>query len=300
MLVTVVIPVYNSPVLEELTTRIAAVFADRGEDYEIVFVDDGSTSPEVWPTLERLAAADPQVRAVQLTRNFGQQAATLCGLRESRGDLVVTMDDDLQHDPADIPLLLASQGRDIVIGQLTHRQHGGARRLASRVKGLFDRALVGKPKDVRLTSFRMLSRPVVDGMVNIRSAHPFIPALMLHVSRDVVGVSVSHHARRAGRSGYTLPKLFRAFGSLLFNDSRFLRLVGYLGGACAALGLLLLLLRSILARAAPDAGWLALMAVQLVIGGTMLLGLGIVGEHLLRIVASSEERPPYVIRRRSG
>ncbi|MBK5258920.1 MAG: glycosyltransferase, partial [Thermoanaerobaculia bacterium] len=105
-LVSVVVPVYDSPALEALASGIAAVFRESPDDYEIIFVDDGSPDPHIWETLERLVR-DEHIRAFQLTRNFGQQAATLCGLRESRGDLVVTMDDDLQHDPADIPRLLA-------------------------------------------------------------------------------------------------------------------------------------------------------------------------------------------------
>jgi dolichol-phosphate mannosyltransferase/undecaprenyl-phosphate 4-deoxy-4-formamido-L-arabinose transferase len=219
VLVTVVIPVYNSPVLEELAARIAAVFAGRGEDYEIVFVDDGSTVAETWPTLDRLAAANRHVRAIQLTRNFGQQAATLCGLSESRGDVVITMDDDLQHAPEDIPRLLACQDYDIVIGLLGRRQHGALRRLASWTKAAFDSVLIGKPRGIRLSSFRMLSRSVVDGMIRLATTDPFLPALMFRVSRNAAAVPVSHHPRRAGRSGYTLPKLLRIFRSLLLSRS---------------------------------------------------------------------------------
>jgi dolichol-phosphate mannosyltransferase/undecaprenyl-phosphate 4-deoxy-4-formamido-L-arabinose transferase len=117
MFVSIVIPVYNSSVLEEIVERIEAVFAGRGEGYEILFVDDFSPDPAVWPTLARLAERRPAVAAIQLTRNFGQNAATLCGLRESRGDVVFTMDDDLEHGPEDIPRFLALADHDIVIAQ---------------------------------------------------------------------------------------------------------------------------------------------------------------------------------------
>src|SRR3954468_22260587 len=102
MLISIVIPVYNSTTTDEIARRIAAVFAGRPEAYEIVFVDDFSPDVRVWSALTALAARDPAVRAVQLTRNFGQHAATLCGLGESRGDFVITMDDDLEHSPEDI------------------------------------------------------------------------------------------------------------------------------------------------------------------------------------------------------
>ncbi|HEX6861213.1 MAG TPA: glycosyltransferase family 2 protein, partial [Thermoanaerobaculia bacterium] len=240
-LVSIVIPVYGSPVLEELADRVEAVFRERpGDACEIVFVDDRSPDPATWPTLERLAREREWVRAVQLTRNFGQQAATLCGLREARGEVIVTLDDDLQHDPRDIPKLLAHAGHDIVIGQFERKRHSLFRRTASRIKGFFDRILIGKPRGIQLSSFRLLGRTVVDGILSIRTPHPFLPALMFHVSKDVVGVPVGHAARREGRSGYTVGKLLRVFSNLLINNSSLvLRLVGLVGISFAAISFLL-------------------------------------------------------------
>jgi dolichol-phosphate mannosyltransferase/undecaprenyl-phosphate 4-deoxy-4-formamido-L-arabinose transferase len=301
--VSIVIPVFNSPELDQLTARIQALFATRSEEYELILVDDGSSDPETWPTLERLAKANERVRAIQLTRNFGQHAATLCGLRESHGDVVVTMDDDLQHHPEDIPSLLALAHRDIVVGQLVGRQHGLGRRLASRLKGFFDRILIGKPKNIQLSSFRLLNRSVVDGMLTIRTPRPFIPALMFHVSRDAVGVAVRHGARQGSRSGYTVGKLLRVFGDLVFsNSSLVLRVVGQLGMALAAASVLmaLLVVYRKLAHGSAVAGWASIFAAQLFIGGLLLFSVGIAGEYLIRIVESGETRPAYVVRRRAG
>ena len=141
MLVSIVIPVFNSSdTLEELAVRIAEVFSEQPDDeYELIFVDDSSILPETWPTLVRLAEEDPSVGAVQLSRNFGQQAATLCGLRESRGDVVITMDDDLQHVPEDIPEFLKLSRFDVVVGQFDRKRHGLFKRTTSRIKGLFSR-----------------------------------------------------------------------------------------------------------------------------------------------------------------
>jgi glycosyltransferase involved in cell wall biosynthesis len=150
MLVSIVIPVYDSSVLEELAQRIHAVFSGLpGTGYEVIFVDDFSSNPETWPTLERLAGQGSKVRAVQLTRNFGQQPATLCGLAEARGDFVITMDDDLQHAPEDIPKFLALTAWDIVIGQFDRKQHHLFRRLASRAKGYFDRIILSNRRGSR-------------------------------------------------------------------------------------------------------------------------------------------------------
>ncbi|MEA2559047.1 MAG: dolichol-phosphate mannosyltransferase [Acidobacteriota bacterium] len=304
MRVSIVIPVYDSPVLEELADSIEAVFRARPEDdYEIVFVDDRSPDPRIWPTLMRLAGERKRVRAIQLTRNFGQQAATLCGLSEARGEAVVTLDDDLQHDPRDIPKLLAYADRDIVIGQFERKRHSLARRTSSRIKGFFDRILIGKPRGIQLSSFRLLGRTVVDGILSIRTPHPFLPALMFHVSKDVVGVPVGHGDRRGGRSGYTLRKLFRVFSNLLFNNSSFLlRLVGVVGISFAALSFFLaavVIYRKIV-HSVNVQGWTSLFATLLLIGGLLLVSLGVVGEYLLRIIESSENRPTYLVRRRLG
>jgi len=287
MFVSIVIPVYNSSVLEEIVERIEAVFAGRGDGYEILFVDDFSPDPAVWPALAALAERRPAVTAIQLTRNFGQNAATLCGLRESRGDVVFTMDDDLEHGPEDIPRFLALADHDIVIAQFARTRHSLFRRAASRLKGEFDWLIVGKPRHLQFSSYRMLNRVVVDGMLSIKTPHPFIPALMFHVSTDAVGLPVEHQARRRGTSNYTVLKL--------------LRLVGQAGIAIAGISFAVaawVIYRKLVYRIALQ-GWASLFAALLLIGGMLLFGLGVIGEYLIRIIESSEARPSYFVRRRS-
>ena len=302
-LVSIVVPVYDSSVLIELTDRIESALAGQGVSYEIIFVDDGSSEPGVWPTLSRLAAERPAVRAIQLTRNFGQQAATLCGLAEAGGDVVVTLDDDLQHDPADLPRLLGRPDADIVIGQLLGKRHPPLRRAASRVKGLFDRMLIGRPVDIQLSSYRVLSRAVVDGVLAAHPPRPFLPALMFHASRNVVGVPVAHHPRLQGRSGYTWTKMFRVFSNLLINNSALLlRLVGFAGLSCAGASFVMsaIVVYRRLAHSLAVPGWASLMVAQLLIGGLVLVALAVVGEYLLRIVEAAEGRPAFLVRRRAG
>lgn len=303
MLISVVIPVYNSSVLEELVTRIEQVFAGSRDTFEVVLVDDLSPKAEVWETLERLASSRPHVRAVQLTRNFGQHAATLCGLREARGEYVVTMDDDLEHRPEDIPALLALREHDVVIAQFRTKQHGIFTRASSRLKGWFDWLLLGKPKHIQLSSFRMLSRVVVDGMLTIRTAHPFIPALLLHVTKEIVGVEIAHGRRTAGRSSYTLRKRLRLFTDLIIhNSSLVLRLVGQVGLGLSMISFILAgyIIYMKLAHRIGIMGWASLLAAQLLIGGLLLFSVGIVGEYLVRIIESSESKPTYFVRRRAG
>jgi dolichol-phosphate mannosyltransferase/undecaprenyl-phosphate 4-deoxy-4-formamido-L-arabinose transferase len=301
--VSVVIPVYNTPDLDALVERIERAFADRPEKFEIILVDDSSPDARVWPAIERIARERYTVRGVQLSRNFGQQAATLCGLSEARGEVVITMDDDLQHDPEDIGTLLAHAHHDIVIGQFERREHHLFRRLASSVKARFDEIVIGKPRGLRLTSFRLISRTVVDGVLAIRTPNPFLPALMFHISKDVAGVTVKHGPRASGRSGYTLRKLLRLFSNLVINNSSILlRTVAWSGMIFALISVTLAALviyRKLFSGVAVQ-GWASLFAAVMLIGGLILISIGIVGEYLIRIIESSEARPTYFVRRRAS
>lgn len=305
MNISIVVPVYNSTeTLEVLAEEIDGVFRSRPDDaYELIFVDDSSSLPGTWPTIAALTARFPQVRAVQLSRNFGQQAATLCGLRAATGDFIITMDDDLQHDPQDIPRFLERTDSEIVIGQFSRKQHSWFKRVTSRLKGVFDRIIVAKPKGIQLSAFRMLSRSVVDGILSMRTPNPFLPALMFHVSRDVAGVEVSHNSRDAGKSGYSLRKLIRLFNDLLINNSSLLlRGIGVIGIAIAvaSFGLAADLVYRQMRFGIPVKGWASLMVATLLIGGLLLISVGVIGDYLIRIIQSSEERPTYLVRRRAG
>jgi dolichol-phosphate mannosyltransferase/undecaprenyl-phosphate 4-deoxy-4-formamido-L-arabinose transferase len=300
MLISIVVPVFNSLVLPELVERIDAVFAALPEDYEIVFVDDASPDPAVWTTLEQLTRERSNIKVIQLTRNFGSQPATLCGLAYARGDFVFTMDDDLQHRPEDIPGFLARRNADIVIAQFAAKQHSLFKRLASRAKGVFDRLILDKPRHIQLSPFRMLSRTVVDGVLSMRSPHPFIPALMFHVSKNVVGVEATHDPRKRGRTGYTLGKQIRLFSNLLINNSSLvLRLVGYVGITFSLISVsyagYVVFVRLVYGTGVK--GWSSLFAALLLIGGLLLFSVGVVGEYLIRIIETSESRPTYFVRR---
>jgi hypothetical protein len=213
---SIVIPVYDTPAPALLFERISAAVTS---DFEVIFVDDASPSAEVWPALVELSRRDARVKAVRLAANGGQQAATMCGLAEARGDVVITMDDDLQHDPRDIELLLAESSHDAVIGVLSESRHSRVRRAGSGVKAVVERIAFGKPRGLRLSSFRLLNRRVVDQMLASSLARPLIPALIFAATSDVVGVPVSHSHRAGGKSGYTPARLARLFGRLLIVGS---------------------------------------------------------------------------------
>ena len=302
---SIVIPVYNtSDSLSEIAKRIDAVFETRPDDrYELILVDDASPNAETWTTIDRLATQYPTVRGVQLMRNFGQQCATICGFREAAGDFVITMDDDLQHVPEELPAFLDHTQHDVVIGQFERKRHGPLKRLASRIKGYFDHILIGKPRHIQMSAYRMLSRNVIDGILAIRTPNPFIPALIFNVSNDIVGVPVRHEKRSDGRTGYTLRKQIRLFSNLLINNSSLLlRLVGQFGIVIAllSLGLAAYTVYRYLAHGVSVQGWTSLFVAILFFGGLLLFSIGVVGEYLIRIIESAELRPTYLIRRRAG
>lgn len=297
---SVVIPVYNTVrPLPELASRLAAVFRDMEVDHEVIMVDDGSPNPETWRTLQQVAAADRRVRAIRLSRNFGQQPATLCGIAESTGDYIITMDDDLQHSPEDIPLLAARKDHDVVIAQFRGKKHSLGKRLASRLKGYFDTLIIGKPANIRLSPFRMINRVTADGMLMIRTASPFIPALIFYVTKDVVGVPIEHQPRAEGKSNYTFFKMLRVFNNLLIGNSSFLlRLIGYVGIAISLVSIFYagwIFLRQIVSPTFVP-GWTSVIVSVLFVGGLLLFSVGIIGEYLIRIISGVEARPGYVIR----
>ena len=159
MLISIVIPVYKSTgTLKELTQRIEEVFLKLSDlDYEIIFVNDSPFWEETKIVLRELLESPQRIVAVELTKNFGQHAATLCGFEIARGDYVLTMDDDLQHAPEDIPLLLEHASHDAVIAKFPDKQHSLFRRVMSRVKSEFERIILEKPAEIRLTAFRLLN-----------------------------------------------------------------------------------------------------------------------------------------------
>ncbi|QTN39146.1 glycosyltransferase family 2 protein [Cryomorphaceae bacterium] len=301
---SVVIPVYNSlNSLGDLTDRLTAVFSGLDASFELVYVDDCSPNPKTWPKLLELSA-QPNVRAIRLTRNFGQQAATICGLEHALGDWVITMDDDGQHAPEDIPKLIQERNHDVVIGQLQEKKHTLSKRFFSWVKARFDRIILDKPKGLRLSAFRLIRRETVENMLQlVRTPYPFLPAMMFYVTKDIVGVPVGHFDRSEGKTGYTLRSMFRLFKNLLINNSSLLlRYIGNLGITIALFSFVLgiYFIYKKLFFDIETVGWTSVIVSVLFIGGLVLFTLGVLGEYLIRIINTVERRPLYIVREEVG
>jgi undecaprenyl-phosphate 4-deoxy-4-formamido-L-arabinose transferase len=302
---SVVIPVYRSAaMLRELTGRLRAVLDATGLDYEIVFVEDGSPD-QSWQVLRQIQAAHPErVVAIELMRNFGQHNALMCGFRHARGEYVVTMDDDLQNPPEELPRLLAAirTGElDLVYGRYQSKEHGGWRNLGSALVNRFYR-LVFK-SGVTVTSFRIIRRQVLDSIFAYSLNYTFIDGLLAWNTQRIGQVPVAHHPRRTGRSGYSLSKLAVLALNLFTNFSLLpLQWISVCGLLSAGLGLLTsvyFLIQYLLARIELP-GYASIITAILVLGGLQLMALGVMAEYLGRLHLNVNRKPQYVERQVLG
>lgn len=298
---SVVIPVYNSnQSLTELVERLHAVFKESiRETYEIILVDDCSPRQETWEVMRLLAANDPHVRIFRLAKNFGQASALLCGMTQARGNWIITMDDDLQHRPEDIPLLVEHRGHDVVLARFPEKRCGPFKKLSSNLKGRLDVHLLGKPRNIAASPFRLMKQRVVRDMLAIHTPRPFLIAMILSVTSDVVNADVTHEDRKFGRSNYTLGKSFSLISNMVFNNSSFiLRAMSFFGFGLAGMsflyGIYLVIRWFSYAQTAP--GWTSLMVVVLMTAGVVIFCLGILGEYVARLIEAAESRPTWTIK----
>jgi glycosyltransferase involved in cell wall biosynthesis len=301
VLYSIVIPVYGTAQsLFELAKNIKSVFkAEKGKEYELIFVNDCSPNLETAPTLEQIFKNDDNVTIISLTKNFGQQAATLCGINHINGDYVITMDDDLQHQPKYIPLFFEKESHDVVIAAFPEKKHSLFKRMMSHFKGWFDHLILKKPKHIQLTAFRMINRHIAQGLRECNTPFPFIPAMLFGLTVDIVNVKIPHHDRMDGTSQYSLLKMILLFSNLLINNSYLLlRLLGIIGMSGFLLSIMVssyLVIRKLF-WGFSIVGWASQMLAITFFGGLILFGLGVIGEYLLRILANLENKHMFFIK----
>jgi undecaprenyl-phosphate 4-deoxy-4-formamido-L-arabinose transferase len=306
MKVSVVVPVFNEESnLEEFLRRVLAVMDGRGGDFEVILVDDGSRDRSL-EILKSWAARRPdRVRVLELSRNFGQHQAILAGFRDVTGDVVVTLDADLQNPPEEIPKLLArfEEGYDVVGGVRQNRQDSWARRAAS---ALVNRVTVAITH-MHLTDFgcmlRAYSRDVVEEINRCDEASTFIPALAQSFARRPTEVEVAHAPRVGGESAYSFYRLIRLNFDLMTGFSSVpIQLFGLLGTAVALGGIgfgVFLFVRRLIVGAEVE-GVFTLFAILFTLLGVGMAGLGIVGEYVGRIYEQVRGRPRFSVRRSYG
>jgi len=299
--ISVVVPVYNSEnILPELITRLRDVLREEAALFEIILVNDGSQD-ESWRVICELARQYSWIRGIDLMRNYGQHNALLAGIREAQYPVIITMDDDLQNPPEEIPLLLAKlhEGYDVVYGTPAREQHGLWRDLASRVTKLALQSAMGAETARKVSAFRVFRTQVREAFANYQGPFVSIDVLLTWGTTRFAAVSVRHDPRRIGKSNYTFRKLVTHALNMMTGFSVLpLQLASLMGFGFALFGLLILVyvLGRYLIQGGSVPGFPFLASTIAIFSGVQLLALGIIGEYLARMHFRMMERPTYVIR----
>lgn len=306
--ISVVIPVFNEEEnLEELISRCMKTCIGLDKKFEIILVDDGSTdsSPEI---IGRASEDHPgQIIGVFLNRNYGQHAAVMAGFRESRGDIIVTLDADLQNPPEEIPRLVeaARQGYDVVGTVRKEREDSIFRRISSAIINKAVQKSTGVMMHDYGCMLRAYRRHIVDTVLECDERSTFIPILANSYAHTTTEIEVRHEARRGGVTKYSFSKLINLMFDLFTSMTTFpLRLLSIIGAAIAFLGigfgLFLLLMRIIMGSAWAGEGVFTLFAILFIFIGAQFMGMGLLGEYIGRIYNNVRSRPFFLIKSVSG
>ena len=305
--ISFVIPCYRSAltigkVVEEVEKSMAEL--SNRYSYEMILVND-YPEDETFEVIKKLAEEKEYITGINLARNFGQHAALMAGFQYCSGDITVCLDDDGQTPADEVWKLLdkLEEGYDAVYAKYSHKQHSAFRNFGSRVNELMARFMLGKPKELYVSSYFAAKKFVIKEMIKYRNPYPYVIGLVLRTTKSIANVEVHHREREIGTSGYTLGKLFGLwFNGFTAFSIKPLRIATACGALCALAGFLYgiyTIVKKFINPIAPM-GWSSTMAAIMFIGGMMMLMLGMVGEYIGRIYISLNDAPQYVIRETTG
>jgi len=298
--ISIVVPVYNSQeTLRDLAARLEPVLKTAAPLFELILVNDSSRDGS-WDVIRELSAQYPWVRGFSMLRNFGQHSALLCGIRAARYDTVVTMDDDLQNPPEEIPKLLAklAEGCDAVYGTPEKEQHGLLRDLASQVTKLALQNAMGAQTARYVSAFRAFRTKLRAAFADYRSPFVSIDVLLTWGTGRFAHIPVAHHPRTVGRSGYTVKKLIvHALNMMTGFSTVPLQLASLVGFAFTlfGIGILVYVLVQYFLLKDHVQGFTFLASIIAIFSGVQLFSLGLIGEYLARMHFRMMERPTYVV-----
>lgn len=296
---SVVIPVYNSEnLLAELYSRIKTVLDNTDMSYEVIFSEDCSMDNS-WGVLQELNAKDPGIiTAIQLSKNYGQHNATLCGLSFAKGQLIITMDDDLQHPPEEIIKLLNAyqdENADVIYGDLNKKQHSMVRNAGSYfVKKVSKHLRKGQGKG---SSFRLINRKIVDKLIEHNQYFIFIDELILWYTNKIEFTPVKHEKRKHSKSNYTRGKIWKLFSNLIFFYTSVPLKVMIYGGMTISFITFLLGVQFIFRKIFLNLplGYASVIVTILFSTSIIIFSLGVIGRYLSRMHQIQSKRPPYNI-----
>lgn len=303
--ISAVIPVFNeAPNLEELVNRVSRVLESTGKTFEIILADDGSRD-DTLNRIKELSKSRPYLKAISLSRNFGHQIALTAGIEHACGDVIITLDGDLQHPPELIPELLKkhAEGFEIVNTiRLETEGTGPVKNLTS--KGFY--RIINALSDVEIKAgaadFRLMGRRAADAFLSLREKDRFTRGLVSWMGFSQAFVPYEADRRFAGKSKYTFRKMIRfALDGVTSFSAKPLRLSLYLGFLFAVFGLFYALY-AVISHSAGNTmpGWTSLLIMILLIGGLQLISLGIIGEYLARVYHETKNRPLYLVKETVG
>jgi undecaprenyl-phosphate 4-deoxy-4-formamido-L-arabinose transferase len=298
---SIVIPVYRAAAsLGDLYQRLTSVLAGYPGGFEILFVEDCG-GDESWDVICELARADPSVRGIKLSRNYGQHNALLAGIRAAQGSLIVTMDDDLQHPPEELPKLFEKlkEGYDVVYGPPEREQHGLLRDWASRITKLALQGAMGAETARKISALRVFRAELREAFAEYRSPSVNIDVLLTWATTKFGLAPVRHDPRKYGTSGYTVRQLLTHALNMMTGFSTIpLQLASVLGFAFALLGFVVLayVVAAYFVSGERVPGFPFLASIIAVFSGAQLFALGIMGEYLARMHFRTMERPAYAVR----
>jgi glycosyltransferase involved in cell wall biosynthesis len=303
--ISVVIPVYGSErIIPELISRIDRALTQAQYKYELILVCDSSPD-ESWQVIKGLKTEYPQLKALLLRRNVGQHNAIMAGLAKASAQVIVTMDDDLQHDPFDIPKLVTQieSGADVVYGEFHEREHALWKKLGSYFTNAVATRVIGKPKGLYLSPFRAIKKEIVDDILRFKGPYAYVDGLIIQATSAIKSVPVTHGKRHEGTSLYGMSKSVMLWLQMLTTTSitplRFTALLGLsLSAFSLFLGLLLIIQKFTLDL--MPIGWSSLIVTVLFVSGVQLFSLGMIGEYLGKTALLVSGKSQYNVREYIG
>jgi undecaprenyl-phosphate 4-deoxy-4-formamido-L-arabinose transferase len=302
---SVVVPVYNSQItLPQLIDELAKVLPTLCQQYEVILVNDASRD-DSWLVIEKLTDKHDWVRGIHLMRNYGQHNALLCGIRAARYEIIITMDDDLQHPPQMIEHLLTKldEGYDVVYGTPHQEQHGLWRDFASQITKLALQSAMGVEVARKVSAFRVFRTQLRAAFENYRASTVSIDVLLTWGTTRFAAIPVEHQPRRLGQSNYTFWKLFTHALNMVTGFSVLpLQIASLLGFFFTLFGMVVLVyvVGRFLIQGSVVQGFPFLASIISIFSGVQLFALGIIGEYLARIHLRAQDRPAYTIREQVG
>lgn len=299
---SVVVPVYNSErSLEELYQRISSTFEKMGQSFEVIFVNDRSSDGS-YAVLRNIHKGNAEnTTVIDLLKNYGQHNAIMCGFNYSRGEYVVTIDDDLQNPPEEIPALFEKlqEGYDVVFGIPEEKNHKAYKNLGSLMIRKLNRKIFNLKDKLRFSSFRIIKREIIDEAKSMKTPFPYISGMLLTITNSVGNHNVQHLSRKYGRSNYNLPKLISLSFNLLINYSAIpLRVIGMFGFIISILSFIIgiaYMLKQFFVGKAPE-GWTTLIVFISFYNALFLVFFSILGEYISRLLKESSKISQFVVR----